>query len=327
MKRTIHDVAELSGVSTGTVSRVLNNRPGVKLTTRDKVLRVIKELGYVPESAARDLSRGKSLTIGVHIYGKGLHLAPFSVLFFQNVMKNVLEKGGRIIDLPSMDNGLPFTNVDGIILHGAHQGDPRIDFLEQKKIPYVLVGHDLGKSWVVPDDIDGGRQVAKYLVKCGHRSIIHITNRLDNQSSADRYKGFSGELTSSGIEFSPKNLISNVSTSLGAYRAFNRYIKSNRSGYESSTAIFASSDEIAIGVVAAIEDSGRSVPGDYSVVGYDDMPEIGSSLTTIHQDISSLASTSLELLIEQIEGKPPRKVTLPVQLIIRNTTCVNIKNM
>lgn len=327
MKRTISDVARLSGVSTGTVSRVLNNRPGVKPTTREKVLRVIKEVSYIPESAARDLPRGRSLTIGIHIYEKGLHLAPFSVLFFHDIMKRILEKGGRLIDLPSMDNGLPCTNVDGIILHGAHKGDPRIDFLEKKNIPYVLIGHDLGKSWISPNDIDGGRQVAKYLVSCGHSSFLHITGRLDSQCNNDRYKGFVGELSALGVDFLSSNLISNVATSLEAYRAFNKYIISNKSGYESSTAIFASSDEITIGVIAAIEDSGKSVPADYSIVGYDDMPEIGNSLTTIHQNIPRLAATALELLLEQINGKEPRSVTLPVQLIIRNSSGINIKNI
>ncbi len=222
---------------------------------------------------------------------------------------------------------MPYTNVDGIILLGAYQGDPRIEFLDRENIPYVLVGRDFGKSWVAPDDIDGGRQVARYLLQCGHTSIIHATGQLELQASADRFVGFSRELKKSGIKLSPDRILSNFPSSLAAYRAFSKFIIEKHEIFEDSTAVFAGTDEIAVGVIAAIEDSGKIVPADYTVVGFDDMPEIGSHFTTIHQDIPFLAETSLNLLIEQLEGAEPRCMVLPVQLIVRNTSGINLRSL
>lgn len=327
MKATINDVARISGVSIGTVSRVLNDKPGVKPSTRDKVKKVVSELGYIPESAARDLSRGQSLTIGVHLYRGGFHMSPYSVLYFQNIMREIHERGGKVIDLPSRSDGLPTVNVDGILLHGAYQGDPRIDYLDREGIPYVLIGHHMGSSWVSPDDFDGGRQAAEYLLKCGHSSIIHATGRLDMQGSADRFRGFNTALRERGMEVPLEKVLTKMTTSLDAYRIFSQFIKNRKTLFNESTAVFAGTDEIAVGIIAAIEDAGKTVPGDYSVVGYDDMPEIGSNLTTVHQDIPGLAGRSLEMLMDRIEGREPPSVLLPVQLVVRETSGLNIRSM
>jgi LacI family transcriptional regulator len=320
MKPTIHDVAKLSGVSIGTVSRVLNNRPGVKDKTRIKVEEAVKRLDYIPESAARDLSRGGSKTVGIHMIDGGHHLAPFSVLFFRNVMHKVISSGGRLLDLPSRPDGLPTLGADGVILLGAHQGDPRIDFLEKEEIPYVVVGHDLGRSWISPDDVDGGRQAGEYLTKIGHRNIVHITGRLAFQSSLDRFTGFQAALSSAIPDLKPIAIIESVETTLDAYRQIKAFIQTKNEQFLKATAFFCGSDEIAVGVKAALEDDGFNVPRDYSIVGYDNLPEIGNGFTTIHQDIALLAETALDLLQAQFDGKPPMSRILPVQLIVRNTT-------
>ena len=326
MKATIHDVARISGVSTGTVSRVLNNKPSVNPVTRERVKNAVKELGYVPESAARDLSTGSRLTIGIHLAEGTHHLTPFSLLFFQSVMRKTLGFESRVVDLPSKTDGLPSTNVDGIILLGAHKGDPRIEYLESKGIPYVLVGHDIGKCWVAPDDYDGGRQVAKYLTACGHKHILFVSFRLDFQNIMDRLRGFTDELESSGSTLSDSQIISEVDTSLDAYRKFSIYIKEHPKEIEQSTAIFACSDEIAVGVKAALSDNGYSIPKDFSLVGFDDMPELSEGLTTVHQDIPTIASIAIELLHEQIQGKAPSNRILPVQLVVRRSTGINLHN-
>ncbi len=106
MKFTITDVARMSGVSTGTVSRVLNNKPGVKPSTREKVQKIVSQLGFIPESAARDLSLGKSMTIGIHLSLEKFHMAPYVVLYFQNIMRGIYERGWKVVELESKSNVL-----------------------------------------------------------------------------------------------------------------------------------------------------------------------------------------------------------------------------
>ncbi|MBN2859129.1 MAG: LacI family DNA-binding transcriptional regulator [Sphaerochaetaceae bacterium] len=326
MKPTIHDVARLSGVSTGTVSRVLNNKPSVNPVTRERVKSVVRQLGYVPESAARDLSTGNRLTIGIHL-AEGTHrLTPFSLLFFQAVMRKTLGIESRVVDLPSKSDGLPVTNVDGVILLGAHKGDPRIEYLESQGIPYVLVGHDIGRCWVAPDDYDGGRQVAKYLTDCGHKHILFVSFRLDFQNIMDRLRGFSDMLESVGCTLSDSQIISEVDTPLDAYRKFSTFIREHPEEMDRTTAVFACSDEIAVGVKAALYDNGYSVPRDISLVGFDDMPELSDGLTTVHQDIPATASIAIELLHDQILGKGPGTRILPVQLVVRRSTGINLSS-
>jgi LacI family transcriptional regulator len=320
MKKTIHDVAELSGVSIGTVSRVLNNRPGVKSSTRIKVQEAVDALAYIPESSARDLPRGGSKTIGIHLIQGGLHLAPFSVLFFRSVMRRVVQCGDRLLDIPSRPDGMPAAGADGLILMGAHQGDPRIDYLEKENIPHVLIGHDLGLSWVSPDDVDGGRQAGNYLTRIGHRQIIHVAGHLGFQSCRDRLAGLQEALSTFSPGLKPLAVLENMDTTLDAYRRIQAFIRDEPETFRKATAIFCETDEFAAGVKAALEDAGYTVPGDYSIVGYDDMPEIGNNFTTVHQDIELLASTALELLQDQFSGNPPKSRVLPVQLIVRNTT-------
>jgi LacI family transcriptional regulator len=327
MKATIHDVARVSGVSIGTVSRVLNNKPSVKPSTRERVQLAVDELGYVPESAARDLSTGSRLTVGIHLTEGTHRLTPFSLLFFQAVMRKALGFGARVVDLPSRPDGLPSTNVDGVILLGAHKGDPRIEYLEAQGMPYVLIGHDIGRCWVAPDDYDGGRQIARYLTACGHKQILFVSFRLDFQNITDRLRGFTDGLESAGSTLLESQIISDVDTSLDAYRRFSRYIREQPDQMERATAIFACSDEIAVGVKAALIDNGYSIPNDYSLVGFDDMPELSDGLTTVHQDIPEIASIAIQLLQEQIAGKAPETRIVPVQLVVRRSTGMNLRTL
>jgi len=326
MKVTIHDVAKKVGVSIGTVSRVMNNREGVKDSTREKVEQAVVELGYVPESAARDLQKGRGLTIGIHFTAGTLHLAPFSVLFFQSVMRKASSWGIKVIDLPSRADGLPLTNVDGVLLLGAHHGDPRIDFLEKEGIPYVLIGHHLGKSWVAPDDEDGGRQVANYLAGCGHENVLFVGSHLHFQNIIDRLKGFQTEWKRHGLILPQQRILSGVNTPLEAYRLFLGYMKENPLEWEQITAIFACSDEIAAGLRAALSDEGYALPADLSLVGFDDMPELATDLTTVHQSIPDIAEISIRILKRIIEGGEPEHQIVPVQLILRKTSGINLRS-
>ncbi|AHC16520.1 LacI family DNA-binding transcriptional regulator [Salinispira pacifica] len=316
-KITIREVAQESGVSIGTVSRVLNNRPGVKEYTRQRVLEAMKSLGYQPDIAARELSTRSGLRIGLNVAPGTKRLTPFFFLFTESLMNRARVDGLRFEEVGNLSNGLPEQLTDGMILFGAHDADPRITFLKERQVPFVLLGRGEGISSINGDDFDGGYQAGSHLIALGHRKIVHIGGYLQHQASNDRYEGFIAALRDNGIEQDPKPQIDGGFTALGAYRGLSNYLQRDKD----FTAIFAASDEMAAGAFRCLEDHQISCPGDVSIVGYDDLPEIGERFTTIHQDIPSLADETLVLLSEQIEGRAPRHITMPVQLIARQTTC------
>ena len=312
---TIQDVAEAAGVSTGTVSRVLNERPGVHSSTRRRVLATIERLEYRPDHSARALSR-QPLRIGLSVATGSRRLTPFFMLFLEHLIHELQQDGYRLEEIPSRPDGLPAWLTDGLILHGAHDDDPRIAHLQAQGVPFVLIGHASGARWVMPDDVGGGLQATRHLLRLGHERIAHVGGLMAHQAFQDRYQGYCDALAEAGLEPDPELLLDGEFSTLGAYRAVRRaWEKGVR-----FSGLFAASDEMALGAVAALEDLGLSVPLDVSVVGFDDLPEIGSDLTTVRQDIAQLTQVAVALLKEGLRDEAVRHHTVPVQLVVRGTT-------
>ncbi len=316
IKPTIKDVAEKSGVSIGTVSRVINNKQGVKQYTKEKVLEAMKDLGYQPDVAARELVSGRGITIGLNHSNDVNKLTPFYFYFQRSLSSEVHNNGFRFKEIENGADGLPEKLPDAMVLFGAHDDDPRLEYLIRSSVPFVLIGHLEGVSCVASDDFDGGRQAARHLVRLGHRNIVHISGFMRHQAFNDRYNGFSSVLRESGIEHQAAYVLDGKYTALGGYRAARKFIESGNP----FTAVFAASDEMAAGAVAAIEDAGMRVPDDISVVGFDDMPNIGENLTTVHQEIPMIASKAFHLIQDELENRGRSQILLPVQLIARQST-------
>lgn len=314
---TIQDVATNAGVSSGTVSRVLNNRPGVNSYTKGRVLDSMKRLGYRPDQAARELSFARNTTIGLHVaYGVG-RLQPFFSIFLSHLAAELRDSGLRFEEIGSLKNGLPDRILDGMVLFGAHDADPRIPHLREKQIPFVLLGHADGVSCVAADDIDGGRQAAEHLLQLGHHKIACILGGLHSQGEYDRLRGFQDRLSTSGIVLNEEYIFDGEFTGLGGYRAMRRALEAGCD----ATAVFAASDEMAVGAIAAAEDHGLRVPLSLSVVGFDDIEGIaGNRLTTVRQSIGDLAHHAVALLQAELSGKTAGKKVLPVQLVVRKST-------
>ena len=312
---TILDVAKASGVSTGTVSRVLNNRSGVRAKTRATVLSTIETLNYQPDPTARELSFRQPTRIGLHIHGIR-KLTPFYMLFLENLVKVLGLDGYRLEEIPGRPDGLPSYLTDGVVLFGAHHDDLRVNYLIEQKIPFVLVGHQEGARWVSPDDFTGGLEATQHLLRLGHRDILHVTGGMQGQGEYDRYQGYKAALSQAGVAQQRNLMLDGEFTPLGAYRAVRRALEA---GIHFS-AVFAASDEMANGTIAALNDLGLSVPADVSVVGFDDLPELGERLTTVKQDISLIAQTAVALLKEGLRGEAVRHEVVPVRLIVRGTT-------
>lgn len=311
---TIQDVAQAANVSTGTVSRVLNGRPGVKAATKVVVLEAVTRLEYRPDTAARQLSGGRAKRIGFHVSAHNSRFSPFYMLFMEHLIAGFEGDGFRLDDIPSRPDGLPAKLPDGIVLFGVHDDDLRIPYLEAQGVPFVLEGHALGQRWVRADDLSGGRQATEHLVRLGHADILHLGGDLSGQAAFDRLRGHRDVLVENGLTaLEPLNGGFSV---LGAYRAVRRALDAGTH----FSALFAASDEMARGAITALEDAGLRVPRDVSVVGFDDLPEFGEGLTTVRQDIAKVAETAVALLKEGLAGEPVRHEVVPVQLVVRGTT-------
>ena len=314
LRPTIQDVAQAAGVSTGTVSRVLNDRPGVKASTKTAVLTAVTRLEYRPDTAARQLSGGRAKRIGFHVSAHNSRFSPFYMLFMEHLIIGFEEDGYRLDDIPSRPDGLPARLPDGMVLFGVHDDDLRISYLETRGVPFVLEGHAPGQRWVRADDYSGGRQATEHLERLGHTEILHLGGDLNGQAAFDRLRGYRDVLTENGL--TPLEPLNGGFTVLGAYRAVRRALDAGTP----FSALFAASDEMAQGAITALEDAGLRVPRDVSVVGFDDLPEFGEGLTTVRQDVAKVAETAVTLLKEGLAGEPVRHEVVPVQLVVRGTT-------
>jgi LacI family transcriptional regulator len=311
---TIRDVARLAGVSTGTVSRVLNDRSGVHSQTRDKVLQVVERLDFKPLAAARELS-GRAETIGVMVMPRVWKFSPYFILLFEYLSDALWEEGFKLSELSLDSSGKPVGSAKGYVVLGAHDHDPRLEYLRQKYPKSVLVGVYQGMFWVAPDDPGGAYAATRHLLELGHTEIAHIG--ASGQVGRERFEGYRKALEEYGVPYN-----SELTLDDGEFGSLPSY-RSVRKAWERGlrfTGLFAASDEMAIGAKAALEDLGLRVPRDVSLVGFDDLPELGHNLTTVRQDISEIARTVVRLLKEAISEAPPRGERVPVQLVVRETT-------
>lgn len=327
---TIRDVAKYAGVGVGTVSRVLNDSPAVSEATRSKVLSAIDALDYSPNPMARRLSLGKTLTIAV--------IAPFftrpavverlrgveSVLAdseYDLIVFNVETSSRRDLyfrDVPRRDR------VDGLLVISLMPREKDAERLMKAGAPVVLVdAFHTEFSRVVIDDVAGGRRATEHLLSLGHRKIGFVSDYEDRSFSftanRDRFTGYREALEAAGM---PQR---------AEYHAYGTH--SRASAYEEAhkllaladrpTAIFATSDTLAIGVLEAAHSMNLSVPEELSVIGYDDI-EIAEylNLTTIRQSLFESGVCGCELLLEAVDSPPalPQSVTLPTELVTRGTT-------
>ncbi len=312
---TIHDVAQAANVSIGTVSRALNGRGGVHPETRRRVLATATELAYDPDRAARELSNRRSVAVALSVAHGYPRLTPFFVLFLQRFSDHLADSGLRVQDVPTGSDGLPERDADAFVLLGAHPDDPRIAHAERLGRPFVLVGHHPGVRCVAPDDEAGGRLAAEHLLRLGHESLLHVSAMPHSQAYADRARGFD-EAVRAALQRSSALAVADDGTPLSGYRALRAHLEAG----SCPTGIFAASDELASGCMTAAADLGVRVPSDVSIVGFDDLPEVGTRLTTIRQDIDALARETVTLLREALQGERIRSLRLPVSLVSRGTT-------
>jgi LacI family transcriptional regulator len=327
---TIADVAAHAGVGLGTVSRVLNGSPRVSEATRTRVLSAIEILDYRPNPLAQGLSRGRCQTLGVVVpfftHASAIErlrgvVAAMDQSHYDLVLFNVetpVHRDEHLAALAGRDR------ADGLLILSLPVPDRELARLAGAGVPVVLVDA-LGKDvpMVVTDDVEGGRMATQHLVDLGHRSVGFIGHDPDNPfgftSSARRELGYEAVLRGAGLPVRPE-LRRHGPHERDAARTLAAELLAE---VEPPTAIFASSDVQATGVLAAAQDAGRAVPEDLSVIGFDDI-ELSSyvGLTTVRQPLFDSGHLGARLLLEALAGDPPPPTAhhLPLELVERSTT-------
>ena len=327
---TVHDVAKRAGVAPITVSRVINNSGYISDATRERVKATIKEIGYVPNTLARGLRSKRTNTLGLIVTDI---TNPYFTLMARGV-EDVAGDSNYTVIYCNTDksetkeekyaNILAQRQVDGVLLVPAGGNDKTVKFLEANGISVVILDRrvsGLEKDFVCSDSKNGATLLIKLLVKLGHERIAIITGPKNVSTSTDRVAGYRRALKESGL--SKNELI--------YYGAFNQ-----QSGYELTqqamnhtprpTAILGANNFIAIGITKALHDLSVDVPGDVSVVGFDDLPEsmlVRPFLTVARQPAYEMGRSATELLLKRISGDLPedcQEVIFQTEIVEREST-------
>jgi DNA-binding LacI/PurR family transcriptional regulator len=325
-KPTMADVATRAGVSRTLVSFILDGKPGASEETKQRVLAVARELGYRPDSAARLLARGRSRTLGV--------LMDVHQLFEAELVAGIYPAAERLgyevllsANLPDRSEAVPIDALlshrcGGLILLGPTSDEPYLTGLAEKA-PVVVVGRRLtehpGLATVRTDDVRGIQQAVDYLVGLGHREIHHVDGGTD-PGSADRERGYCTAMRDHGLSAAAVVIPGAHNEAAGADAA-----RAMLAAPTLPTAVLAGNDRCALGILDVFTRAGIDVPGDVSLIGYDDSrlsdnPRI--DLTTVHQDAAGLAEHAVRLAVTMLDGgaDTERDVVLDSSLVIRGTT-------
>ena len=329
---TIADVAGAAGVSKTAVSFAFNNPERLGQATLERVLQVAHDLGYTPHPAARALSMRRSGTIGVLIPQRltTVFANQFLSELFQGLGELVEEHDLSLLLVPPLDGSLEGAirraSVDGFISLGLSPDDEALATLDRIGIPTVLIDSEASPEHpaVNVDDAGGAEAAARHLLDLGHRDFAIVllpptrSQARPTPTAARRLAGYMSALTSAGVP-APYTVTAGATMAAGA-RAFESFPKGKRR----PTAALVMSDMAAIGVLGAADAAGQHVPGDLSVVGYDDLPMAAWTnppLTTVRQPIVEKGRLAMRLLIQRLQGRvvvsPP---PLRTSLVVRGST-------
>ncbi len=331
MKSTITDVARLAGVSIKTVSRVLNGEPNVTAKTKEKVVKAARELNYAPNPAARGLASSKSYLIALlydipspgYIAGiqKGATDACRECGYHLVVQPLDMTDTRLMQDVEGLLRRLP---VDGVILTPPLcDSGAIVSLLGQLKIPYAPIAPSASHGdvpFVYMDDVKAAREMTTTLIDLGHTDIGFIKGPELHSSSALRFQGYREAMRAGNLRINPDWIADGAFTYMSGVAASEALLKMKHR----PSAIFASNDDMAAGVVSVANQMGLSLPRDLSVCGFDDTPLatiISPQLTTVQQPIRDMGYHAAKLILPaESESKENLKTALPHKLIIREST-------
>jgi DNA-binding LacI/PurR family transcriptional regulator len=325
---TIDDIAQVAGVSRGTVSRVLNGGRYVSPQALAAVEQAVRETGYVANSSARSLVTRRS-GAAAFVLSEPHELLfedpNFSVLLRASTQALATHRMSLVLMLASgpdqRQRVLEYVragHVDGILLVSSHSGDPIVAELEHGNLPAVAcgmpLGHEAGIPFVAADDREGARRMTRYLVDLGRRRIATLTGPLDTSGGRERLAGYR-EILGQRLD---ENLIASATDY--TYHAGEAAMTDLLARSPDLDAVFVGSDLVAAGAIAALRRAGRRIPDDVAVGGFDDSRVATTTeppLTTIRNPLEQVAVEMVELLLQRIAGERPASRVLPVELVRR----------
>ncbi|MGZ4142141.1 MAG: LacI family DNA-binding transcriptional regulator [Actinomycetota bacterium] len=329
MPKTLDELAALSGVSRATVSRVINGGP-VSQETKRRVQAILDEANYRPNAAARALARGRSGVVGI-----ALHVTPallFSDPYFSQLLHGLSEAlpehtAGMMLWLQNrskeetLDRILTIGLLDGVIVTANHIADPLVDGLLASQIPTVLIGHrrdEKRASYVDIDNVRAAEMVVSHLVKVGRTRIGHITGARGTVAGEDRLLGYLRAMDKASLPTEGLVVDGNFDRTSGAAAAHALLD-------QEVDAIFCGNDATAEGALHTIRARGKRVPDDVALAGFDDLEfaaHMDPPLTTVHQGVPEMGAEAVRVLVQLLQdpGGGPRRVILPTELVIRQST-------
>lgn len=329
---TVRDVAQRAGVSTSTVSHVVNQTRFVSEPVRERVLAAMRELEYEPNAAARMLSLRRSDALG-------LIVSDISNPFFASIargVEDVAQENGYTVVLCNSDEdvaretaclkSLHTRQVDGILLASAGVADGYVEQLVRAGFPIVLVDRELPSvplPAVLLDNERGARGAVNHLIARGHRRIGMVSGRASISTTTERVTGYTRALRGAGIAVDERLIVCGDSTAEGGFTAALALL--NRTS--PPTAIFSGNNLMSIGVLQALESQRLAVPRDIALVGFDDLPfpwsdALHPRLTTVAQPTYELGRCAAEVLVRRLRAPttpPVERVVLDGKLVIRES--------
>jgi LacI family transcriptional regulator, galactose operon repressor len=329
-RTTITDVAAEAGVHPSTVSRVLTGHAGstIRPATRQRVLAATDRLGYRPSALARSLRLQRTLTLGM--------LVPdITNPFFSSIIKGAedaaRQRGYDLILCNSEDDPqreatylrvLRDRQVDGLLIASSQMANDTITELREEAFPFVLLNRATESAEdlaVVVDNHAAAVEVVSHLAALGHRRVGHIAGPQNTTTGVDRLEGYRAGVLAHGLADEPELVVEATAFSEEAGR---RALGIMLAGSARPTAVFGANDLIAIGMLQRLRENGAPVPGDFSIVGFNDIPLAGllePALTTVRVPQLEMGVAGANLLIDRLEGRPIGNVrlTLPTELVVR----------
>jgi LacI family transcriptional regulator len=338
------DIAKLAGVSRSTVSRVLNNYPDIPQRTREKVLRIIEQYHYEPNTSARALAGKGTDTIGLFVVSMAERLTGNRIYqnhYFAPIVDTVIDTANAALcacsyrlhagRLSEDKQAYQQRRIDGGIIVGTQKDTERIAEIARLGKPFVLIDYDTSElsdqtldkypmSIINSDDFAGACDAMRYLIQLGHRRIGHIRGRMNTYSGRQRFLAYETIMKEYGLPYDDRDIVDGDFLKDFAYEQIVRMLKLERM----PTALFSANDDMALAAIQALHDNGIRVPDDISIIGFDDIPiasQFIPSLSTVRLPIYDMSKEAVNQIVGMCSSGTPSPLSsiFPAELIIRDS--------